>query len=237
MAKKEKTMATVKKIYVLHGWTYNIDKWQKFTDLMGKYGFGVQLLEIPGLTAKSNKVWTLDDYVTWLSKELNEKDIILVGHSNGGRIAAAYAAKYPKKIKHLILIDSAGIYHNELPIRLKRLLFKNIVAIGKKFTQSEKLRRFVYKLARERDYHDATVEMRKTMANLISLDITSLLVKIVSPTLVIWGDLDNVTPITDAYKIRNNIRNSKLVVISGAGHSPHYSHPEDTAKKIMAEIS
>jgi pimeloyl-ACP methyl ester carboxylesterase len=43
---------------------------------------------------------------------------VLLGHSNGGRIALAFAEKYPDKVKQLVLIDSAGIYHNEFSIRL-----------------------------------------------------------------------------------------------------------------------
>ena len=62
------------------------------------------------MVAKPNE--TLEEYVEWLrSKLADERDVVLIGHSNGGRIAIAFADRYPEKISKLILIDSAGIVH------------------------------------------------------------------------------------------------------------------------------
>ena len=133
-------MGTLKKIVILHGWTYSLDKWSKFTDLLEKDGFEVYLPKIPGLTQDSNESWNLYKYTNWLNKLLEkyQDKVILLGHSNGGRIAINFAVKYPCKLEKLILIDSAGIFHNELPIRLKRIVFKNVANVGKKFTKSTK---------------------------------------------------------------------------------------------------
>ena len=119
-------MGTVKKIIILHGWAYEHTKWVPFVNELIKAGFDIRLLDIPGLTAPLDEVWQLDDYVNWLRENIQSEptSVALLGHSNGGRIALAYTAKYPTKISHLILIDSAGIYHNEFPIMLKRLVFR-----------------------------------------------------------------------------------------------------------------
>jgi pimeloyl-ACP methyl ester carboxylesterase len=227
----------MKKIFIIHGWTYTTEKWNSVVGQLKSAGFEPVLLHVPGLTEVTDKAWTLDNYVEWLKEELKaENQPIVIGHSNGGRIALAFAAKYPEKLRQLILVDSAGIYHNELPIRLKRLVFGTMANIGKKFTSSPTIRKLLYKLAGENDYKNATPQMRQTMANLISMDLTNQLEKITTPTLIIWGVQDKATPLSDGKLIHQLIKKSDLYIIEGAGHSPHFSHSELVSKKILSAI-
>ena len=229
-------MGIMKKIFILHGWTYATDKWQDFITCLKSNGFEPVLLNIPGLTAETDRVWTLDNYVEWLKKALGSEKAIIIGHSNGGRIALAFAAKYSDKLKHLILIDSAGIHHNEFFLRLKRLVFGIVAKIGKKITSSEKWRALLYKAARESDYANATPQTRQTMVNLISSNLTSQLSKITVSTLIIWGQYDQSTPLSDGTLIHQLIQNSKLSVVDGAKHSPQFTHTQEVCKKILQEI-
>ncbi|OGE30701.1 hypothetical protein A3C59_03225 [Candidatus Daviesbacteria bacterium RIFCSPHIGHO2_02_FULL_36_13] len=223
------------KILVLHGWTYSTEKWDPFMDIISSKT-DVELLKIPGLTEKLEAVWNLDNYVEWLKTKIGDSKVILIGHSNGGRISLAFANKYPEKVSKLILIDSAGIYHNELPIRLKRLVFKIIAKLGKKIINSEKLRKILYKLSREGDYENASPTVKKTMLNLITTDISFLLPEIKIPTLIIWGENDNTTPLKDGALMHKLIRGSKLKIISGARHSPQFTHPKEVAKIIYKNL-
>lgn len=229
-------MGTVKKIYILHGWTYSINRWRQFISLVKMKGFNPVLLNIPGLTGKTNEVWTLDDYVEWFKEHIGSEKVIVIGHSNGGRIALAFAIKYPNKVKKLILIDSAGIYHNELPIRIKRIVLGTAAKLGKRLTSSEKLRALLYKVAKESDYINATPQMRQTMANLISVDLTSQLSKITIPTLIIWGEKDKSTPLSDGKLMHILIKNSKLFVIKNARHSPQFTNTNQVFQEILTEI-
>lgn len=231
-------MGTIKKkIYILHGWTYSLDKWGKFTDLLKNEEYEPFYLKIPGLTNESNEIWDLDKYVNWLEKEIsNEDKIILLGHSNGGRIALSFAIKYPNKIQKLILVDSAGIYHKEFALEIKRFIFGTVAKIGKKFTSSAVLKKFLYRLAGESDYQAATPNMKQSMVNLISTDLTPVLEKISSPTLIIWGENDKVTPVGDARTMNKLIKNSKLKIIKGARHSPFYTHPNEVVTILKNDI-
>src|SRR5579872_4248381 len=136
------------KIVILHGWTTTTEKWNVFLSILETHHISYELLQIPGLTQETNRVWTMDDYVQWLETKIRkEKEkITILGHSNGGRIALAFAAKYQDKIQSLILIDSAGVYQNHFFIRMKRILFQNTAKIGKKFTQALFLRKVLYKV-------------------------------------------------------------------------------------------
>ncbi len=224
-------MGTVTEILAIHGWTTTINKWGPFVEGMAKLGIRIKIPLVPGLTKTITKAWTLEDYVNWLKKQVGTKKIILLGHSNGGRFALAFAVKYPQHVNKLILIDSAGIYHHELPMKVKRFLFNGLAKLGKQFTSSEKIKTILYKLAREEDYKNATPVQRRIMINLISQDLTLILKKIKTPTLIIWGQNDKITPLSDAKLMHKLIENSKLEIIR-AGHSPHYTHPQEAARII-----
>lgn len=226
------------KIYIIHGWAYTTEKWMPFIEFLKKHGIGPVMLKVPGLTAPLKEVWTLEDYVEWLRNELeHEKEkIILLGHSNGGRISLAFAHKYPEKIKELILFDSAGIYHNELPIRLKRFIFGNLARFGRKFTNSDFLRKLLYKLTRESDYEKADPILRKTLHNLVTRDISKLFQQIHLPVVIIWGEEDTITPFTDGKKMHTMLKNSKLFPIKNARHSPMFTNVEEAGEIVLGEL-
>ena len=223
----------MKKIFIIHGWTYSTGAWDALTLELRKNGFEPIMLRVPGLTEVSEKIWTLPEYVNWLSGKLNgESEIILLGHSNGGRIALAFAAESPAALSKLILIDSAGVFHNEPLLRLKRRVFGSIAKVGKKLTSSPLIRKIFYKMIGARDYERAPKNMQKTMKNLISIDLTAQFSKIKVPTLILWGAKDKATPVSDAELMHQEISSSKLIVISGAAHSPHITHPARVAEEI-----
>lgn len=229
----------MKKVIILNGWTKNLDKWQEILDVLEKKGIRAGLPKIPGLTGNLNKIWQLADYVDWL-KNIADKEkgkIILAGHSNGGRIALAFTNKYPKKVEKLILIDSAGIYHDEPPLKLKRFVFKSIAKVGKNLTSSKILKNLLYKIAGESDYKDLDENIKQTMINLINADLKPILSQIKTPTLIIWGREDKITPLSDGVLMNNLIKNSKLEIINNARHSPMFTHPEKVAEAIINNIA
>ncbi|MBI2028749.1 MAG: alpha/beta hydrolase [Candidatus Levybacteria bacterium] len=223
-------------VYILPGWAYSIEKWEPFVRLLKQKGVEVNLLKIPGLTEKLDKVWNVNDYVEWLRKKTNNK-IILIGHSNGGRIALNFVAKYPNLVPNLVLIDSAGIYHDDLAIRLKRLIFKSIAKTAKKITNTQKLKDFLYKIVGENDYRNATQNMKQTMLNLINSDKLLSFGNITTPTLIIWGKNDKITRLSDAKLINKLIKNSTLHIIDGARHSPQFTNPVEVVNTIVKEIN
>lgn len=227
-----------KNIYILHGWSYSLNKWKPFVEELKKQGFKPILLQVPGLTKESHRVWTLNSYVEWLKKELKkEEKIILVGHSNGGRISLAFSLQYPEKVSDLILIDSAGIYHNNLLLLAKRLVFKNLAKVGKRFTSSQRLKSLLYKLARTEDYKNATPHMQQTLIHLLQADKDLAIDKIKTPTFLIWGKNDKVTPLSDGRLMNKLIKNSKLFIIDGARHSPQFTHPKEVAEIIVQALA
>jgi len=228
----------MKKAFILHGWTHTLDKWANFVKELESKGLEVKLFKIPGLTEKIDRIWGIDDYVKWLEENLKreKKKIILIGHSNGGRIALNFAIKHPEKISRLVLIDSAGIYHNDIFIKTKRSVFLILAKIGKKVMPLDGARKLLYFLTDEKDYKTANPIMKKTMINLIQSDKSLLIEKIKAPTIIIWGENDNITPLSDAKALSEQIKNSKLYVIDESRHAPQFTHTKEVVKKILEEI-
>ena len=226
------------KVLIIHGWTYSLEKYKKIGELLKSKGLDNEILKVPGLTEKIDKPWNLDDYMHWLKNKIDkEKDkVTIIGHSNGGRIAAAFASKFPHQLERLILIDSAGIYHDELHTKIRLLFFATLAKIGKRISKSAILRNMLYKLTRENDYNHATEDMKKTMVNLIKSDLSFYLSKIITPTLIIWGELDKITPLADGKIMHKLIRNSKLHIVKGARHSPHFTHVEEVTAIILKNL-
>lgn len=225
------------KIFILHGWAYSTEKWEPFLKLLERNGIEYELLKIPGLTAPLDEVWALSDYVDWLHRTTkNQERITLLGHSNGGRIAIAYTLKYPEKVSQLILIDSAGIYHKELLLRIKRFTFGNLAKL-KNFVNSEFLKKIFYRIVREKDYSQATPVMKKVLRNLTESDLTNNLEKINAKTTIIWGENDRTTPLSDGKLMKEKIKNSELFVIKNAGHSPQFSHPKEVVNMIFNNLT
>lgn len=230
-----------KTIYILHGWAVrlgnvNQEKWQSFFEELLKYDLEPVFLKIPGLSAPLNEVWSLDDFVNWLKKELNQKakgkKIILLGHSFGGQIAIRFTAQNPDLVEKLILLDSAGIRDMSPKAVIKRTAFLMAAKIGKLLFKSESLRNLLYKFARENDYKNAPPLLRRTMSNILDDEVLEDLPKINISTKLVWGENDRVTPVKTAYKMKELVKNSDLSFVKEARHSPHFTHPKQTAQII-----
>jgi pimeloyl-ACP methyl ester carboxylesterase len=226
-----------KKIFIIHGWSYNLDKWQSLLPELEKRGIEPVMLKVPGLTEPSDKVWDIGGYIEWLDSKLNgESNPIVVGHSNGGRIALAYIQKHPGVISRLILIDSAGLA-NSSPYRTFKL--KVLYVISKLAGPIKKLpllRRIFYKLIGAKDYYSAPPNMRETMQNMLNADNTIDLGKISLPVTLIWGRDDTITPLKDGLKMHKLLAGSEMHIIDDARHAPQDAKPEEVADIIARTL-
>lgn len=228
-------------IVVLHGWTISPEvtrKWQPFLALLQKAGLAVHFWPLPGLTVDATESFTLDRYVSWLDTQTQKlPPFILLGHSFGGQLAIRFAARNPERVQKLILVDSSGIIDRALPKVVKRAVFRSVAAVGKQLFPSETLKKLLYRFAREKDYVQANPYQQATMRSILADEIVTDLPRVTAPTLVVWGEHDTTTPVKHALQIANGIPDAQLTLISGARHSPVYTHPEEVMKAVSAFIA
>jgi len=227
----------MKQVFIIHGWTYNLDKWTNFCESLRTRGVEPVLLKVPGLTEPSDKVWDIDGYMTWLASQLKGTEHpAVVGHSNGGRIALAFAQKYPSKLSQLILIDSAGVAHNETKAAIKLKTLKYLSKVGKGLSYVPPVKKAFYKVIGAQDYNNAPPNMKLTMRNMLAADQQIDFRAIKLPVTIIWGRDDAITPLADGQKMHQAIAGSSLHIINEARHAPFFTHSNEVADIIMKVV-
>lgn len=213
-----------KDVLLLHGWGGSIQTMIPIFNIL-KDKFRVLIVDLPGFGKSSipEKPWNSYDYAECINKfieKLNIKELILFGHSHGGRISIILSSEH-NFVKKLILIDSAGIIPKR-PVKYYVKVYwfkflKKILLLLPSKNKQEKLNKF-YKKYGSKDYRDCSGIMRQTMVKVINDDLLGLLPSIKAPALLIWGENDEDTPLYMGELMEKNIPDSGLVVLKGAGH-------------------
>lgn len=218
-----------KYIVFLHGWGAS-----KESFLMTKnyfYDYAKLYVDFAGFgeSAEPSKVFCLSDYVEELKQFLNEFDIeelVIVGHSFGGRVAIKFASIYQacyKKFK-LILVDSAGIKPRFS--FAKYLKIKRYKHMKKCATKNDKLKNKLNKFGSD-DYKRLSSIMKQVFVKIVNEDLSAILKKIECETLIVWGKRDKETKLYMARRLHRNIKNSSLKIIDDAGHFCFLDKPHE----------
>ena len=215
-------------LYIVHGWTYTVKPWDETLALLKKAGISVKMLHVPGLTEKSDKEYSIEDYVEWADSEIPDGAIAL-GHSNGGRILLNLCAKNPEKLKYLILLDSAGIYENTL----KKKVVRGVAKIGKPLKRLPIVDKIFHRVTGSTDYSNAPDNMKATLANVLDSDRYLDITKVETPTLILWGKKDTVTPPRHATMIYERLPKAELKFYPEWTHAPYIADPEGLARALI----
>lgn len=218
-------------LYIIHGWTYTVEPWRNTLAMLKDKGINVKMLRVPGLTEKSDKIFTIDDYVEWADENIPDGAIAL-GHSNGGRILLNLCSRKPEKLKYLILLDSAGIY--EPSVRKK--IVERVAKIGKPLKKVPTINKVFHKITGSTDYSRAPENMKQTLANMLESDKNLDLKKVDTKTFILWGKKDTTTPPRQATTMYESLPNAELKFYANWTHAPYISSPEELARAIATLI-
>lgn len=219
-------------LYIIHGWTYTVTPWENtIRELREHYGINVKMLNVPGLTAPSKKVWTVEEYANWADENIPDGAIAL-GHSNGGRILLNLLSKKPTKLKKVILLDAAGVYEESK----KRDLSRKVSKVFAPLKNVKPLRKVYHKLLGASDYDHAPENMKKTLANMLDSDKNLDLKTVSTPAVILWGRQDNVTPPRQAEKMHESLKNSTLTFYEKWTHAPYIMDPKGLARAISKHV-
>ena len=198
-------------VLLLHGWGSNKKTFVHVSKTLSDY-FTVYSLDLPGFGESSTgvplKVEEIADLLhQFCLKEQIDTPIVL-GHSYGGRIAICYAAKYP--VGKLILVSSAGIRQKlKISKRFKIKVYKALRRCGLPLKMGSK------------DYRDADNVKRIMLVTAVNTDLKEQMKKIQAPTLLIYGSLDQVTPLQMGKTIADTIPSASLIEMEDCGHFPY----------------
>jgi len=214
-----------------------------FLSLLEKYGRVIAPAH-PGFghSPDSALIDTVDDlsylYLDLLT-ELNLRDVVVIGCSFGGWIAAEMAVKSTERIAKLILVAPVGIKVGDRETRD----IPDIFALSPEEVTRLKYHdptRAVVKVATLSD-DELTVIVRNREATALygwepyfhNPKLLYRLHRIDIPTLLLWGASDRfVTPGYYGATYQKAIPGAKLELVDGAGHLPHIEQPEAVADRV-----
>ena len=221
-------------VVVLHGWGCNHSTVKSIASCL-EDGMRIINIDLPGhgKSEEPKEVWGTQDFADFLIElvdKLNLENPSLIGHSFGGRTSIAAAAKSTdQRFWKIVLVDSAGIKpKRNLKYYYKVYSYKILKKLAFSFLGEEKGRQIIeskIKKSGSADYQAASPKMRMIMSKCVNEDLKKLLPLIKAPTLLIWGENDTATPISDAIKMEKLIPDAGLVSFPNCGH---YSFLDNT---------
>jgi pimeloyl-ACP methyl ester carboxylesterase len=223
-------------VLVLHGWGASIEAVDSIVRGLAPC-CSVHAVDLPGhgQAGPPPVAWGVEQYADWTRELIAELGLTrpsIVGHSHGGRTAIALAARHPDLIDRLVLVDSAGIrpprtlrwYRRVALAKFAKHVLNRLGAPGRALGS-----RLVGRTASS-DYAASAETMRPTFVRLVNDDLTGLLPEIRASTLLIWGDQDADTPLSDGETMERLIPDAGLVVFEGAGHFSYADQPQRFAR-------
>lgn len=215
-------------IVLVHGLGGRSEDFVNLTPFLEKNGYRVYTPDLLGFgqseepTDASYSIQDQADLVVSFFDAMGLRHTDLGGWSMGGWIAQKVAVDHPERVTRLILMDSAGLkippawntnlFTPKTPAELAQLnaLLTPHPPAMPKFVAQDILR----------VSSNYSWVVRRALTSMLSAkdvmddDLSSLQM----PVLLLWGELDRITPLSEGQAIHSLIPQSHLVVASGCGH-------------------
>jgi pimeloyl-ACP methyl ester carboxylesterase len=245
-------------IVLIHGTSASLHTWDSLTLLL-KDKKKIIRFDLPafGLTGPNKEntynAEVYNIFVDSVLEKLKVTSCIVAGNSLGGSIAWHYALYNIKRVQQLILLDASGYpKKNEkgsigfkiasMPVINNLLLWVTPKFLVKKSLEGV----FVDKTKINEEsidrYHDLLLREgnRKAALSIFKAGFKpnpEPIKTIQIPTLIIWGDQDQLINVSNAYLFNKDIMGSKLVVLQNVGHAPMEETPSKVAAAICAFLN
>ena len=229
-----------KTVLLLHGWGDKLSTFDKLTESLEPQ-YRVIRLDLPGFggTETPKKTYSLNLFSNFIKKFLQkiECDNIyaIIGHSNGGAIAIKGLSDGLIDCEKLVLLASSGIRTEH---KGRKKVFRLAAKTAKFSTKilpaktQVKLKKKAYKYIGSDMF--VAENMQETFKQVLSEDLVEDSRNIISKTLLLYGSQDEATPVEYGQKYSDNIKDSKLVVIKGAGHFLHKTNSDEVESLTKA---
>ena len=252
MVYAENGNVTGEPLLLIHGFGGNKDNFTRIARQLE--GYHLIIPDLLGFGASSKPMsadYRSEAQATRLHELLQAKglasDIHVGGNSMGGAISVAYAAKYPKEVKSLWLVDSAGFWSAGIHEALAGATLENNPLLINSNEDFYNMYDFVmYKppylpksvkavFAQERI---ANKELHAKILEQIVTDNVEERAKVIAqykiPTLVVWGEKDQIIKPETVKLIKEIIPQSEVIMMPEVGHVPMVEALDKTADDYKA---
>lgn len=219
-------------IIILHGLMGGLSNFKGVTDFFPKKGYKILVPELPiyDMPMLKTNVKNFAKYLDKFIKHKDLKDVILLGNSLGGHIGLLHTKLFPKSVKALVITGSSGLYESAMGAGYPK---RGDYEFIKKKAQdvfydpevaTQEIVDEVFATVNDR------IKLVKTLAiakSAIRHNMAQDLPKMKTPTCIIWGENDNVTPPDVAELFHELLPDSDLFWIKKCGHAPMMEHPKE----------
>lgn len=235
--KKEKNFSYIETgegtpIIVLHGLMGGLSNFDGVSKFFSEKGYNVIIPELPIYTMSLLKT-NVKSFAKYLHEFIEFKgfdEVILLGNSLGGHIGLYHTKMYPEKVKGLIITGSSGLYESAMGSGYTK---RSDYEVIKKKAQdvfydpkvaTKEIVDEVYATVNDRNKLIKTLAIAKSA---IRHNMAKDLPKMETPTCIIWGKQDNVTPPEVAEEFNELLPDSDLFWIDKCGHAAMMEHPDE----------
>jgi len=222
---------------ILHGLMGGLSNFNNVAQFFPEKGYKViipelPLFELPLLTTNVNS------FAKYLKEFISHKKldkVILLGNSLGGHIGLLYTKQCPQNVKALVITGSSGLYEsamgesypkrgdrNYIKTKTENVFYDPAIATPELVDE-------VFETVNDR------VKLIRTLAiakSAIRHNMGKDLPKMNTPTCIIWGENDSVTPPEVGTEFHEKLPDSDLFWIKKCGHAAMMEHP-DTFNEIL----
>lgn len=239
---------------ILHGFLGMSDNWKSLGNKFSEKSYQIHLIDQRnhGRSFHSG-VFNYEVLVEDLKQYCDHhqlKDIILLGHSMGGKTAMLFATTYPELVSKLIIADIAPrfypTHHDQI---LEGLSSLNFDVLESRTEADNVLSSFVSDFGTRQFLLKNLYWVEKGKLGLrINLEVLKNQVEEVGEALPIFntfsgdtlflkGDKSEYIALSDEALIKMQFPNSTIETIKNAGHWLHAENPEDFYKSVIQFIS
>jgi pimeloyl-ACP methyl ester carboxylesterase len=215
-------------IVLVHGLSESTRLWYRNVPELSRH-YRVYLIDLPGFGSMRNahRHFNLPQSGSWLdawTQALGLAEVNLVGHSMGGYTAMALAALQPQKVKRLALVDSIGIPFNRPVNQLVYPALKSVMRTTPAFWPCIHL-----------DYLRAgPLMVGKAAQQIVELDAAPVIASVCVPTLLIWGEHDDLVPLSSGRHLHQQLIGSRLFILPKTNHFGMFERPYEFNDALLA---
>lgn len=229
-------------VILIHGAGGNHLSWHP--DLRRMTHYRTLALDLPGHGQSAGYgEQTIEGYTRSIERWLDGLNIpraIIIGHSMGGAIALDYALRFPGRTVALGLfstgarlpVNPAILDNSSNPATLTSAIEKII-----QWSFSAETPQQIIKLTAERMADIRYSVLYNDLLACQSFDRLNTLSRVSSPTLILCGDQDKMTPLRFSQLLASKIPKNEIAIIPGAGHMIMLEKPREVWGALVNFLS
>jgi pimeloyl-ACP methyl ester carboxylesterase len=217
-------------LLLLHGLFGALSNWEGVVNRFSKnFRVVIPMLPIYEMPIKEAGLEGLRKFVEDFVAFKNLNELIIMGNSLGGHIALLYTLKNGERVKKLILTGSSGLFEDSMGGSYPKRGNYDYIRERVSYT-------FYDPAVASKELVDEVFETTKSIPKCMRIvaiaksaqrhNMAEEIPNIKTPTLLVWGLNDTITPAIVGHEFNRLIPNSSLKFIDKCCHAPMMEHPE-----------